>query len=84
MSLKAVSSQLKATNFQGMEGEPVDLHWLIRATHDKAVPGAWLSTMALLAMAGLFFCRQRQESVDLFADVSVSVEWGRCLLLAVG
>ena len=39
--------------------------------NDKAVPGAWLSMVALLAMAGLFFYRQRQTSLDLVTGLSV-------------
>ena len=39
--------------------------------NDKAVPGAWLSTVALLAVAGLFFYRQRQTSLDLVTGLSV-------------
>ena len=49
---------------------PLICTWLIHATCDKAVPGAWLSMVALLAMAGLFFCRQRQKSLDLVTGLS--------------
>jgi MFS family permease len=50
---------------------PLICTWLIHATGDKAVPGAWLSMVALLAMVGLFFCRQRQKSPDLATGLSV-------------
>jgi MHS family citrate/tricarballylate:H+ symporter-like MFS transporter len=50
---------------------PLICTWLIHATGDKAVPGAWLSMVALLALAGLFFCRQRQKSLDLATGLSV-------------
>jgi MFS family permease len=49
---------------------PLICTWLIHATRDKAVPGAWLSMVALLAMAGLFFCRRRQKSLDLVTGLS--------------
>jgi len=49
---------------------PLICTWLIHATGDKAIPGAWLSVVALLAMAGLFFCRQGQESLDQAAGLS--------------
>jgi MFS family permease len=50
---------------------PLICTWLIHATGDRAVPGAWLSMVALLALAGLFFCRQRQKSLDLATGLSV-------------
>ncbi len=42
---------------------PLICTWLIHITNDKAIPGAWLSAVALLAMAGLFLQRQKQKSL---------------------
>ena len=41
---------------------PLICTWLIHATGDKAVPGAWLSMVALLAITALFWPRARQFS----------------------
>jgi hypothetical protein len=49
---------------------PLICTWLIHATGDKAAPGAWLSMVALWAIAGLFFCRHRQKPLDLATGLS--------------
>ena len=51
---------------------PLICTWLIHATGDNAVPGGWLSAVALLSLGALFIHRRKPESFDQLPAVGFS------------